>query len=286
VKNQVGRDPVHDFTLTLSTGQVFKVSLRASMIPHLPGDEPGTISAERAREFVTGPGHLFPPRCFENKGDRSFLPRGAVVITDVETVHDSDYPDRRRGTVKGVVVPIRVDGNLRVWIGLMGNEDAGLRLDLKADVKATTEGVSRTIGRGFRNNVSAGRSRLHGARLNVIPLVLDDDIPDGAALEMTISARRTCSRMAGGTPQRGTARLWFDGPGRRGGSRFDAVVGAGGDPPVGPRTRTHVLRAGGSLSPERGTASDVLDLTVDSAGSCPDRPFVEFGSWTGFAHVE
>jgi hypothetical protein len=162
----------------------------------------------------------------------------------------------------------------RVWIGLKNSDDAGLRLDLLAEVFVD----SIKVGQGRLSNVSAGSSGLNNAVLDAIPLALTGgpvDFPVVATVEIKVSVRRTCS---GGGHASGIARLWYNGQPvdsgakRDAGSRFDAIGGGA--------TVTHFLRGGFSLSTVPGTSRQSVDVSVDTKQPCPDRPFKAFGTWS------
>jgi hypothetical protein len=209
-----------------------------------PGQVWQSLTLDQIREFLTGDGVLFPPRCFESKGDRLFLTAGAVVITNVDWVGDlveGENVVSRVGAVRGIVVPLE---EIFVWVGLRNSDDVGLRLDLRADVMMSMEGVETALGGGQLDNVPSGSSGFNNARLNVIPLRLAGDVPAEAGLRIRMLVRRTCS---GTGHVSGTPRLWYNGRrvdfgrSRDAGSRFEAVVGQENEL----ERRTYFLRGGG-----------------------------------------
>ncbi len=160
-----------------------------------------------------------------------------------------------------------------VWMDVKNSDDVGLRLDLLAEV--FVDGT--IVGEGRLDDVSAGSSGFTNAVLRIIPFNLFSerlDLPVVAALEIRVSARRTC---AGGGHASGTARLWHNGPPvdrgvqRDAGSRFGATIG--GAP------TSQFLRSGFALNPAPGTSRQAINVSVDSKESCLTRAFKAFGTW-------
>ena len=167
----------------------------------------------------------------------------------------------------------------KVWIGLKNNDDIGLRVDLRAEVFVKVGATETPVGSGDLLNQPAGGSGFNNAVLYTIPLMTTgSNVPGGAALEVRVSVRRTCS---GPGHNSGTVRLWYNGqkvdsgPTRDAGSRFDATVGGQAD--------DYFLRTSLSLSKTAGSPRTSLDRFVNSAVSCvpalPGRPFTSFGTW-------
>ena len=162
----------------------------------------------------------------------------------------------------------------KVWVGLRNGDDAGLRLDLLAEVFVN----GTRVGRGQLNNVNGGGSGFIGAILQSIDLSLTEGpltLHPNDALKLAISARRTCS---GGGHSSGTARLWYNGQpidsgaGRAAGTRFDATIAGS--------TSDYFARDGFALSATAGSSALFVDRSVNSGAPCPSRPFAEFGSWS------
>src|SRR5262249_3126633 len=106
----------------------------------------------------------------------------------------------------------------KVWIGVRNSDDAGLRLDLQAEL--LVNGV--LAASGTLNDVAAGSSGFNNAILNSIPLSLSSgpvELPAGAQLDVRVSARRTCIGTGHNT---GTAREWYNGQAIDSGSTRDA----------------------------------------------------------------
>lgn len=164
----------------------------------------------------------------------------------------------------------------KLWVGLKNSDDVGLRLDLKAEVFINSTS-NPPVGTGELDNVSGGSSGFNNALLNTITLTLTGSpalSPDDVLL-FRASVRRTCT---GGGHVSGTARLWYNGAKidsgatRDAGSRFDATIdGTNSD---------YFLRAGFLLSTTAGSSRTSIDKFVNSSASCPNRPFVEFGTWS------
>jgi ribose 5-phosphate isomerase B len=93
-------------------------------------------------------------------------------------------------------------GPAKVWIGLKNNGDAGLRLDLRAQV--LVNGAVAAIGE--LPNVSAGGGGFNKAILQSIAMSLVSgpvEVPPFAMVSLRVVARRACS---GGGPNAGTVR--------------------------------------------------------------------------------
>ncbi|MGH7552538.1 MAG: hypothetical protein ACREMQ_05875, partial [Longimicrobiales bacterium] len=89
------------------------------------------------------------------------------------------------------------------------------------------------------------------------------------------SVRRTCF---GGGHNSGSVRFWYNGqpidsgPGRDAGSRLLTTIGL--------VSADYFVRGGLTLETSAGTARQFVDVRVNSAAACPDRPFVPFATWT------
>jgi len=162
----------------------------------------------------------------------------------------------------------------KVWIGLKNSDDVGLRVDLMAEV--LKDGA--LIGSGQLTNVWAGSSGFNNASLQSIALALSAgpvEVPAGAVLAITVSARRTCS---GPGHSSGTVRLWYSGPPidsgsrRSAGSRFDATIDA--------TSVDFFLRTGSALSQTAGTSTTAVDAFVNSVEPCPARRYTSLGTWS------
>jgi hypothetical protein len=151
---------------------------------------------------------------------------------------------------------------------------APLRLDVRAEVHL---GATK-VGEGQINDVATGTAGFNNAVLHTIPLsLLNGPVPfaGGTALKFTVSVRRSCFGTAHGS---GPLALWYNGQPvdsgtqRDAGTRFTATVD--GD------EAEYFLRGGLVLSPVAGSARQFADQMVNSSGSCPDRAFTPFGTWT------
>jgi hypothetical protein len=153
----------------------------------------------------------------------------------------------------------------KIWVGLKNSDAVGLRLDLKTEVFVN----QIKVGEGQLNNVTSGSSGFNNAKLNTIPLTLfaPVEVPANAALKITLSVRRTCF---GGGHNSGTSRLWYNDS--QANSRFGATIGD--------TTSDLFLRSGFALATSPGSGpKQTIDVGVDNKASCPNRPFIPFGTW-------
>ncbi len=174
-------------------------------------------------------------------------------------------------TVKRMLTAV---GPAKVWVGLKNSGDAGLRVDLRAQV--LVNGVVAAAGE--LQNVSSGGSGFDKATLQSIAMSLPNgpvEVPRLAVVSLRVDARRAC---AGGGPASGTVREWYNGaavdsgPQRDAGSRIAATVGGwAGD--VFQRPLFLLL-------PNDGNVRLSVDAGVNSSAPCPARPFVPFGAWS------
>jgi len=161
----------------------------------------------------------------------------------------------------------------QVWLGVKNSDDAGLRVDLLAEVFVN----STAVGQGQVTNVSPRVSGFNAAVLNSIAFgpISPVSLNPGDALKLKLSVRRTCS--GAGRPA-GTATLWYNGqpidsgPSRDAGTRFDATIGAS--------TSNYYARGGFQLDKTAGSSKLSIDKFVDNSAPCPNRPFTEFGTWS------
>ena len=110
----------------------------------------------------------------------------------------------------------------RVWIGVRGKADYGLRVDLLAEV--FVDGAP--AGSGLLTNLTTGQPGFAGAVFYTVPIPAVD-APSGTTFDLKVSARRSCS---GSGINTGTAQLWYNGKpvdsgtGRDAGSRVGATA--------------------------------------------------------------
>jgi hypothetical protein len=167
----------------------------------------------------------------------------------------------------------------KIWIGLADSNDAGLMLDLRAEVLIN----GAPVGTGELDNVSEQNSAFNRTMLNTINLALTNGpapLFPGDQLQVRVSARNTCS--GGSLVLSGTARLWYNGravdKGGKvdAGSRFNATIGGG--------SRDYLLRTDSTallfLSTAVGRSRTSIDELVDDSAPCPSRPFTAFGTWS------
>jgi hypothetical protein len=156
----------------------------------------------------------------------------------------------------------------KVWIGLVRNEDAGIRFDLLARVFLNNV----LVGEGQLDSVEGGGRGFANALLHQVPLTLIAPVAveSGDRLKIRVLIRNACS---GSGEVNGTARLWYNGqpidsgPDRDAGSRFGATIS--GVVQDWFFRRNLVLRTvpGGSRNFE------------DQAARGPCGPFRPFGTW-------
>jgi hypothetical protein len=167
----------------------------------------------------------------------------------------------------------------KIWIGLATSNDAGLKLDLKAEVLIN----GTPVGSGEVDNVGKLTSDFKSTALSTINLALTSGpapLSPGDKLQLRVSARPTCS--SGSQVPSGTARLWYNGAaidkGARAdaGSRFNATIGGGNSDYYLRTDSTAVL----FLSSAAGSSRTFIDELVDSSAPCPNRLFTAFGTWS------
>ena len=165
-------------------------------------------------------------------------------------------------------------GPAKAWIGLRNSDDAGLRVDLRAEVLVNGD-VAAT---GELLNVSAGSRGFSNAILQSIAMSLTAgpvEIPRFAVVTLRLEARRTCS---GGGRNSGMVREWFNGdaidsgPRRDAGSRIAVTVGG--------QSAELFQRPLFLLLPKDGNVRTSVDVGVNSSAPCPVRPYVQFGAWS------
>ena len=165
-------------------------------------------------------------------------------------------------------------GPAKAWIGLRNSGDAGLRVDVRAQV--LVNGVVAATGEAL--NVSAGGSGFTNAGLQSIAMSLPAgpvEVPRFAMVSLRLEVRRTCS---GGGPASGTVREWYNGraidsgPQRDAGSRIAGTLGG--------QTGDLFQRPLFLLLPDDGNVRLSVDAAVNSNAACPARSFVPFGTWS------
>jgi hypothetical protein len=150
------------------------------------------------------------------------------------------------------------------WIGLKNGNDAGLNLDILAEV--FRNGV--LIGSGTLTNVSAGSTGWNGSIDRAITLAMSSPGHAGACTGDTLSIK--VSVRAGSTGKSsGTARLWYNDP--QANSRFGATIAG--------TANTYYLLNGFVLGTSPGPVGQRLniDVTVNRSGG---NPWKAFGTWS------
>jgi hypothetical protein len=164
-------------------------------------------------------------------------------------------------------------GPAKIWVGLKNSDDAGLQLDLRAEVLVN----DALAASGELMNVSGGSSGFNNALLESFTMSLASgavDVPAGAQLSVRVLARRTC---ASNGHNSGTAREWFNGQpidsgaGRDAGSRVPITLAGA--------TNDYFLRNALALAIAAGSSRQSVDATVNGSVACPARPFVPFATW-------
>ena len=199
-------------------------------------------------------------------GTRRVLPPGHVVPRPGRIELRIGAPD---------IGAIEYPRAVKVWIGVKGTADIGLRVDLLAEtfLNGAPAGSSQLA------NLSTGKNGFANAVLYTVPIPVMD-APSGTLVETRISARRSCS---GTGLNSGTVRLWYNGqpidaaPGKDAGSRLGATANG--------HTGYLFLREGFALDPVPGPggASNLFaDELLNSASACTGagRPFIPFGTWS------
>jgi hypothetical protein len=156
----------------------------------------------------------------------------------------------------------------KVWIGLVRNEDAGIRFDLQAKVFLNNV----EIASGQVDGVAGGGRGFANALLHEIPLTLPAPVPvvSGDKLKIRVLVRNACS---GSTEVNGAARLWYNGQpvdsGRShdAGSRFDATIAG--------TSQDYFLRRNFVLRTVPGSSRESEDEAT--RGQC--GPFRAFETW-------
>ena len=174
-------------------------------------------------------------------------------------------------TVKRMLTAV---GPAKAWIGLKNNSDAGLRVDVRAQV--LVNGVAAAIGE--LPNVSAGGGGFNNAILQSIAMSLVSgpvEVPRFAMVSLRVETRRTC---AGGGPNAGTVREWYNGEAIDRGSHRDA--GSRISETIGGQAGELFQRPMFMLLPNDGKVRLSVDAAVNSSVACPARPYVPFGVWS------
>ena len=174
-------------------------------------------------------------------------------------------------TVKRMLTAV---GPAKAWIGLKNNGDAGLRVDLRAQV--LVNGVVAAVGE--LPNVSAGGGNFNNAILQSIAMSLTSapvEVPTFAVVSLRVDARRTCS---GGGPSAGTVREWYNGSAIDSGNARDAGSRVGVT--LGGQSGELFQRPLFLLLPNDGNVRLNADADVNSAAACPARPYTPFGVWS------
>ena len=239
-----------NITVTATSPAGAAVTFAASALDAISGAVPVSYSV--------APGSTFP-----------------IGTTTVEVTATDDLFNTATGTFTVTVVrKLTALGAAEVWVGLKNSDDAGLRVDLRADVLVG----GALVGQGQVDNVTAGSSGFQNAVRNTIPLTLTNGaaaVPPGASLQVNVWVRRTCASVAGHLS--GTARLWFDGKAVDTGAARDA--GTGFVATIAGVEAEYFLRSAQALSSQAGASKVSGDKTVDSKQACAER-FTSFGTWS------
>jgi hypothetical protein len=239
--------------------------------------DPGTADTHTAT-WDWGDGNTTTGTVNETKGSGTvtgshpYAKGGSFTVS--LTVTDKD------GGVAHATFPVTVNKRLsgldpaELWIGMKSSDDAGMHLDLQADVLLN----GNVVGTGQLTDFNGGSSGFNNAHLQSIPLTLSSaqEVPANATLALRLSARATCARANAA----GTLRLWYNGAAIDTGSTADA----GSRVPITFDTAksTYFLRTGNplALSTTAGTAKQFSDVVIRSTAKCPDRPFTPVGTFS------
>jgi hypothetical protein len=197
-------------------------------------------------------------------GTRTFVVNAADAVGNSATTTVT-YTVRRMLTAVGPA---------KAWIGLRSGGDAGLRVDVRAQV--LVNGVVAAVGE--LPDIPAGGAGFNNAILQSIAMSLPAgpvEVPRFAIVSLRIETRRTCS---GGGPTAGTVREWYNGEAidsgtqRNAGSRVGVTVGG--------QTGELYQRPLFLLLPNDGSIRLSADANVNSTAPCPARAYVPFGVWS------
>jgi hypothetical protein len=215
---------------------------------------------------------------FSNAANDCIISTGAAAPTRTRTPTPAATHTPTRTTTRTANTPTRTPTSrllsslspAKAWIGLVNTADAGLRLDVRANV--SRNGI--LVGSGTLSGAGTGSSGFSNAILDTISLTLTSGpvaVASGDRFAIEISARNACS---GSSKSSGRARLWYNGAkidtgaARNAGSRFDATIGGS--------ISDYFLRANSALSKTAGSAR----TSVDAAVGARCGPFVSLGTWS------
>ena len=198
------------------------------------------------------------------------------ITTAVIAVGDHNSDPGVKGTGNGfsdfeaVDLTSPTSAAARVWIGLKNSGDAGIRFDLKADVKKIKKNWPPSlvlVSSGELLGADGGSSSgFNNATLRTIPLSLPASAfasRDIIILELFV--RNSC---VGSNKNSGTARLWFN----------DAAANSRVDEPG---TGTRYLRPPFFLDGPGSGPRISRDVSVGSPVMTCNGPWVPFGIWAG-----
>ena len=157
--------------------------------------------------------------------------------------------------------------------GLRNNGDAGLRVDLRAQV--LVNGVVAAIGELPNVRRAAAASTTPSCSRSRCRCVGPVEVPRFAIVSLRVEARRTCS---GGGPNAGTVREWYNGEAIDSGSHRDAGSRIGGT--IGGQAGELFQRPMFLLLPNDGNVRLSVDAAVNSSVSCPARPVCPVRRWS------
>ncbi len=184
------------------------------------------------------------------------------------------YPINKVARVNLAPLVLAALSPAKIWVGLKNSDDSGLRVDLRGEIFVN----STRVGEGQFDDAKLRSGGFNNATLSSIALNLSGSeitLNKNDLLKFRISGRRTCS---GGGRGSGTVRLWYNGqavdsgPARASGTRFDATISGS--------TSDYFARDGFTLSTTNGSSGLFIDEFLHSSAPCPNRPFIEFGTWS------
>ena len=175
-------------------------------------------------------------------------------------------------TVKRMLTAV---GPAKAWIGLRNNGDAGLRVDLRAQV--LVNGVVAAIGE--LPNVSAGGGGFNNAILQSIAMSLPGGPVEVPRFAMRVAARRGAPHLLGRRAHLGHRARVVQRPTRSTAARSE-MLAAASTGTIGGQTGELFQRPLFLLLPNDGNVRLSADADVNSSVSCPARPYVPFGVWS------
>ena len=194
-------------------------------------------------------------------GLHTYLAVGQYGVTLTVTDNDGGLGTNTYQYVNVVSMLTLLDP-INVWVGLKNSDSVGIKFDLMAEIYKDAQ----LIGSGELDQVAGGSSGFNNARLNTIPLTLNQSVemPAGTSLGVKVYVRNTCY---GNTHNSGFARLWYN----------DSAANSGFGTTIDGNASSHYLVNDFGLSPLVGVGPK-LKIDVQSGSPCSE--WKQFGTWT------